>query len=131
MKLLYVVDTWPHLTETFVLCEILAALERFDVRVLALEEGKGPVQPEAWRLTDRVRFLPDVVPRKPAEFAARRPLPFARASLAAARTREESGLSRLPALLGVAETLREWGCERIHAHFARWATAAAEVLSRR
>ena len=129
MKLLYVVDTWPHLTETFVLREILAASKRHDVRVLALEEGTGQVQPEAWALTDRVRFLPRVLARKPAEFATRHPIPFARASLAAARTREESGLERFSKLLSKAEILREWGVERIHAHFARWATAAAEVLS--
>jgi glycosyltransferase involved in cell wall biosynthesis len=57
------------------------------------------------------------------------PVRLSRALAAARRGRAEGALRRLPALLAEAARLRAWGVERVHAHFARWATAAAEVVA--
>jgi colanic acid/amylovoran biosynthesis glycosyltransferase len=129
MKIAYVVDSWPRLSETFVVREIAAAAARHEVRILALEPGDATAaDPEAAGLADRVRVLPA---RDGGLLAAAlaHPVRFARALAAARRGRAEGTMRRLEALLVEAAALRAWGVDRVHAHFARWATAAAEVLA--
>lgn len=133
MRIAYVVDTWPRLTETFVAREIAAAASRHDVRVLALERSGEPDRSDLARaLASRVEFLPDAAAASFAGAilsAGAHPTREGAALVAALRGRGESGLRRFPALLAVAAGWRAWGVERIHAHFARWATTAAEVLA--
>lgn len=132
MRIAYVVDAWPRLSETFVVREIAAVAAAHDVRVLALTRGDATAaDPAAAALGPRVAFLDDVAAGPASALLAglRAPVRTGRATAAARRARAESGLRRLPALLAVAQAWRAWGVERVHAHFARWATAAAEVLA--
>lgn len=133
MKIAFVLDSWPRLSETFVVREIAAVAERHKVRIVALEDsGEAAADPETEALA-KGRLA--VVSALPASFGAfllsgaGHPIRAARAFAAARRARAESGMARLPALASEAAILHEWGVERIHAHFARWATSAAEVLS--
>jgi len=131
LKIVFVVDGWPHLSETFVVREIASVARRHDVRILALQRGEdGPLDPEARALSDRVRFL-DEAPTTPLGLlrGSSSPLRWARALSAARGARAEGTLRRFAPLLAEARCLQAWGVDRIHAHFARWATAAAEVLS--
>lgn len=132
MRIGYVLDTWPRLTETFVVRELTAAAARHDVRVLALEASGETPTGAAAALAPLVTFLPQVAaPPSRARTLARalaRPATDGAAVRAALAARGESGWRRLPALLAVADAWRAWGVERVHAHFARWATAAADVL---
>jgi glycosyltransferase involved in cell wall biosynthesis len=132
VRIAYVVDAWPKLSETFVVREVTAAAERHEVSIVSLTRPEaGTPPPEAGALADRVVHL-DSVPsgrRHAAMRAARHPKRFRTALRAARAARPEGTMRRLPALLSVGERLRRDGVERIHAHFARWATAAAEVLS--
>lgn len=134
MRIAYVVDTWPRLTETFVARELAAVAARHDVRVLALaRSGEEATSDEARALLPRVAWLPDGADA-PGPFPALvrgvlHPARDGAAWLAGLRARRESGLRRVPALLAVADAWRAWGVERIHAHFARWAASAAEILA--
>jgi len=134
VRIAYVVDTWPRLTETFVAREIAAVASRHDVRVLALaRSGEEAASDEVRGLASRVMWLLEGDAAPKARFALARaiahPMRDGAGWVAAFRARGESGLRRAPALLAVAAAWRAWGVERIHAHFARWATSAAEVLS--
>jgi colanic acid/amylovoran biosynthesis glycosyltransferase len=132
VRLAYVLDGFPHPSETFVLREVVEAARRFEVTIVVLtREGEGVRSPEVDALAQRVVRLPDVSGGWGGALArgALHPVRFARALAAANRGREEGTLRRLPRLIAVGERLRREGVDRIHAHFARWATAAAEVLS--
>ncbi len=134
MRIAYVVDTWPRLTETFVAREIAAVSAHHDVRVLALaRSGEEATSDEVRGLASRVTWLPEGKDAPKALFALARALAHPTRDgagwVAAFRGRGESGLRRAPALLAVATAWRAWGVERIHAHFARWATSAAEILA--
>jgi len=132
VNLCYVLDSWPRLSETFVRRELAIAARLHDVRILALERSNETVDDDESRtLEARVTFLGVDFEgaRGAGSVSLLHPLRARRALLAARRARVEGTLRRLPALLGAADRLRRWRVDRIHAHFARWATAAAEVLS--
>lgn len=131
MKLCYVLDSWPRLSETFVRRELAIAARTHDVRVLALMRTHEVVgDAEARALEGRVTILGEGA-GGPGTFATAlaHPRRFARAAAAARAARVEGTQRRLAELLRAGEALRAWGVERIHAHFARWSTAAAEVLA--
>jgi glycosyltransferase involved in cell wall biosynthesis len=132
VKVAYVLDGFPHPSETFVLREVTEAARRHDVTVVVLTAaGAGGSSPAAAALAPRVVRLPDVPAgrARAVALATAHPVRIGRALAAARRARAEGTLRRLHRLLAVGERLRREGVERIHAHFARWATAAAEVLS--
>ena len=61
MRLAYVVDTWPKLSETFVVREIAEAAKRHDVTIVSLTRPEaGPPPPEAEALAGRVVHLDSV-----------------------------------------------------------------------
>ncbi len=129
MNLCYVLDSWPRLSETFIRREIAIAARDHDVRVVALERTTEAVDDaETSALEPLVTILGDG-PGRAAGSAIVHPLRFARAAAAARRARVEGTQRRFPALLRMADALRRRRVDRIHAHFARWSTAAAEVLS--
>ena len=132
MRIAYVLDGFPHPSETFVLREVAEAARRHDVTIVVLtDEGAGSPSPAAAALASRVVRLREVPAGRARAMGlgAAHPVRFARALAAARRARAEGTLRRLHRLVAVGERLRRDGVERIHAHFARWATAAAEVLS--
>jgi colanic acid/amylovoran biosynthesis glycosyltransferase len=129
MRLVFVLDHWPELSETFVVNE-LQALRRLghEVRVQAAQRAAQP-NPEAPRDIDvhllgdddRGRALRDL-----AWLARRRPLPCARDLIGRRRWRREEWVRPLRALAPAARRLLEGGDEHLHAHFA--AGAALDAL---
>lgn len=116
-RVLYVLKTFPKLSETFILGELVALRRRgVDVGVLALERGDDhPVHPEARRLLPRVRYVPAAVLRR----APRRP---------------PCGLDpRHAAAWSAGEWAAGWlardPVDHLHAHFAGPAAAAACAAS--
>jgi glycosyltransferase involved in cell wall biosynthesis len=132
MRLLFVLDQWPELSETFVVNE-LEALRRLghDVRVLAAREAPHP-NPEAPADVDVELFGRDsprsrwsdllwLVRQRPAACAAdlaRRP-----------RWRRAEWVRPLRALAGPARRIHARGDEHLHAHFAAGAALDALRLS--
>ncbi len=132
VKLVYVLDSWPRLSETFVRRELAIAARLHDVRILALTRTTERVDDaEARALEPLVTILGEGTRGAAGAVGAAlaHPFRFRRAAAAARTGRVEGTQRRLPDLARVAADLRRFGVERIHAHFARWATAAAEVLS--
>jgi colanic acid/amylovoran biosynthesis glycosyltransferase len=132
MKLLFVLDQWPELSETFVVNE-LEALRRLghDVRVLAARPAPHP-NPEApadvavellGRDSPRSQWrdLLWLLKHRPAACAAdlaRRP-----------RWRREEWVRPLRALAGPARRIEAAGIEHLHAHFGAGAALDALRLS--
>ena len=116
-SVVYVLKTFPKLSETFILGEIVALRRRgVDVRILALGRGSDhPVHPAARRLLSRVRYVPAAVLRRP----PRRPPPGLDPRHAGAWSAGEwaaAWLARDPV-------------DHLHAHFAGPAATAACAAS--
>ncbi len=129
MRLLFVLDHWPQLSETFVVNE-LQALRRLghEVRVQASEPASQP-NPEAPGDVDLHVLAQDTrraVARDLCWLMARRPLACARDALARRRWRREEWARPLRALAPAARRILEGGDEHLHAHFA--AGAALDAL---
>ena len=132
MNLCYVLDSWPRLSETFVRRELSIAAREHAVRIVALEQTAEVVDDaEAQALDPLVTVLGGERQRARGTLssALAHPIRFSRAAATAREARAEGTQRRLPDLLEAATALRRWRVDRIHAHFARWSTAAAEVLS--
>lgn len=113
-RVAYVLRTFPKLSETFILGEILA-LRRLgvDVRVFALERGREPrVHPAARRLLAGVTFVPARLDGRAGDARAAR------------RAHEAAG-----AWIGA--RLARLGVTHVHAHFAGPAAVAAAAAARR
>jgi len=125
MRVLFVLDQWPELSETFVVNE-LQALRRLghDVRVQAARKAPHP-NPEAPADVD-VRLLGDAHLRDLLWLAARRPRACAADLLRRRRWRREEWARPLRALAGPARRIIEESDEHLHAHFA--AGAALDAL---
>jgi len=125
MRVLFVLDQWPELSETFVVNE-LQALRRLghDVRVQAARKAPHP-NPEAPADVD-VRLLGDAHLRDLLWLAARRPRACAADLLRRRRWRREEWARPLRALAGPARRIIEGSDEHLHAHFA--AGAALDAL---
>ena len=142
MRLLFVLDQWPELSETFVVNE-LAALRRqgHAVRVLAARMAPHP-NPEAPDDVD-VALLGTGAGERPrtsgagaggawrdlAWLAARRPRACAADLLGRRRWRREEWARPLRALAGPARRILAGADEHLHAHFAGGAALDAMRLS--
>ena len=121
VKLLFILDHWPQLSETFVVNE-LQALRRLghEVRVQAARRAAQP-NPEAPADID-VHVLADDSRRRAARdllwLLGRRPLACARDVARRRRWRREEWVRPLRALAPAARAILERGDEHLHAHFA-------------
>ncbi len=132
MRLLFVLDQWPELSETFVVNE-LRALRRLghDVRVQAAQpaahpnpEAPGDIDVHILARDDRASALRDL-----AWLARRRPLACARDLARRRRWRREEWARPLRALAPGARRIVERGDEHLHAHFAAGAALDAMRLA--
>ena len=128
MRLLFVLDQWPELSETFVVNE-LEALRRqgHAVRVQAARIAPHP-NPEAPRDVD-VQLLGAGAWRDLAWLLRRRPRACAADLAARRRWRREEWARPLRALAGPARRIISGGDEHLHAHFAGGAALDALRLS--
>ncbi len=128
MRLLFVLDQWPELSETFVVNE-LEALRRqgHAVRVQAARIAPHP-NPEAPRDVD-IQLLGSGSWRDLAWLMARRPRACAADLAGRRRWRREEWARPLRALAGPARRIVEDGDEHLHAHFAGGAALDALRLS--
>jgi colanic acid/amylovoran biosynthesis glycosyltransferase len=132
MRLLFVLDHWPELSETFVVNE-LQALRRLghEVRVQATQaaahanpEAPGDLDVHILATDDRRRALRDLL-----WLAARRPLACGRDVVRRRRWRREEWVRPLRALAPAARRVIERGDEHLHAHFAGGAALDALRLA--
>ena len=128
MRLLFVLDQWPELSETFVVNE-LEALRRqgHEVRVQAVRTAPHP-NPEAPRDVD-VALLGRGSLRDLLWLLARHPRECAADLAARRRRRRDEWVRPLRALAGPARRIEEGGDEHLHAHFAAGAALDAMRLS--
>ena len=132
MRLLFVLDHWPELSETFVVNE-LQALRRLghEVRVQAAQRAARP-NPEAPADVD-IHVLGDDDRRRALRdllwLLRRRPLACARDAVGRRRWRREEWPRPLRALAPAARAIVERGDEHLHAHFAGGAALDAMRLA--
>ena len=132
MRLLFVLDQWPELSETFVVNE-LQALRRLghDVRVQAADAARNP-NPEAPSDVDVHLLAGDgrrAAVRDVLWLARRRPLACARDATRRGRWAREEWARPLRALAPAARRIIEHGDEHLHAHFAAGAALDAMRLA--
>lgn len=129
MRLVFVLDQWPQLSETFIVNE-LRALRRLghEVRVQAAVRAAEP-NPEA-PADVALHVLADDTPRRAAGdllwLLRRHPLACARDAVGRRRWRRAEWARPLRALAPAARAIIERGDEHLHAHFA--AGAALDAL---
>jgi len=132
MRLLFVLDQWPELSETFVVNE-LQALRRLghDVRVQAAQpaahanpEAPGDVDVHLLARDDRARCRRDLL-----WLLRRRPLACARDLAGRRRWRRAEWARPLRALAPAARRIVERDDEHLHAHFAAGAALDAMRLA--
>jgi colanic acid/amylovoran biosynthesis glycosyltransferase len=132
MRIVFVLDQWPELSETFVVNE-LQALRRLghDVRVLSARPAPNP-NPEAPGDVDVEPIGAGAAGglRDLAWLAAHRPAACAGDLAARRRWRREEWVRPLRVLAGPARRAIERGDEHLHAHFAAGAALDALRLSR-
>ncbi len=132
MRIAFVLDQWPELSQTFVVNE-LQALRRLghEVRVQAADRAAHP-NPEAPADVD-VLVLADVTPRRAADdllwLLRRRPLACARDAVRRRRWGRAEWARPLRSLAPAARALIERGDEHLHAHFASGAALDAMRLA--
>jgi colanic acid/amylovoran biosynthesis glycosyltransferase len=132
MRLLFVLDQWPELSETFVVNE-LAALRRLghDVGVQAFQpaahanpEAPGDIDVHLLARDGRERRRRDLL-----WLVAHRPLACARDLAGRRRWRREEWVKPLAMLAPAARRIVERGDEHLHAHFAAGAALDAMRLA--
>ena len=132
MRLVFVLDHWPELSETFVVNE-LQALRRLghDVRVQAARRAAHP-NPEA-PADVAVHVLGEDSPRRTAGdllwLLRRRPLACARDAVRRLRWGRAEWARPLRAVAPAARSILERGDEHLHAHFASGAALDAMRLA--
>lgn len=125
----YVVRSWPRLSQTFIVNEV-RALERRGVEldvVSMVHSGETVVQPQVAEVEAAVTYLDDPVPRSrlhrsllaaaPGRYLAALSLVLRRPGLAAGYG-DCSALECFDLAVGVANRVREIGARHVHAHFA-------------
>jgi colanic acid/amylovoran biosynthesis glycosyltransferase len=131
LRIVFVLDQWPELSETFVVNE-LQALRRIGHRVRVQAARRAPhANPEAPADVD-VDLLDDARPawRDLLWLAARRPLACIRDLAGRRRWRREEWVRPLRALAPAARRIVDRGDEHLHAHFAAGAALDAMRLAR-
>ena len=132
MRLLFVLDQWPELSETFVVNELQALRRRgHEVRVQAAQpaahpspEAPGDVDVHLLARDDRMTGLRDLL-----WLAGRRPLACARDLARRRRWCREEWVRPLRALAPAARRVVRHGDEHLHAHFAAGAALDAMRLA--
>ena len=141
MKLAYILGTFPSLTETFILRELVELRRRgFEVMIFSLRRparGRFPAEVEPW--WSPVCYRPSLVSPEvlaaQAYFLARHPVRLLRTIT---RTMVASGcdpigllkaLRNLPVAAFFARRATRLGAEHIHAHFAFMPTDVARMMS--
>lgn len=143
LRIAYLVKTFPRLSETFILNEILG-LERLgaDIRIFSLKRpDSGAVHPDVARVRASVTYVPSLAP----DFRLRDigTLLLCHVLLAFSSPRRyaaavsfhffKSGKSRLKDFLQagyLSRLLRNEGFESLHVHFANVPATVAEVVQR-
>ena len=121
-RVAYVVNSFPHLSETFVLNEILEVQRRgYHVEIFAMERTQESIaQPGARELALRATFLEELSPGSRLRFTARalsRPRLIVQ-ELAAARRRHPQQGWHARRSLWLAGALLDKRISHVHAHFA-------------
>lgn len=138
LRVAYVVKTYPRLSETFILNEILALEARgVEVTILALKRpADARFHEKLARVRGDVLYAPEVRSNALVEFlTARLSLlegreeAFSRLFWTALKSRNREALEALPAAVAFLGVLRERGIRHLHAHFATSATALARQLA--
>jgi colanic acid/amylovoran biosynthesis glycosyltransferase len=141
MRIAYVVAEFPSLSETFILREISALVERgVDVRIFALKPpASGTVHAEAAALADRVVYGPGTdFPGKLLRglvATIRSPRAFVRGTRSVRLPGQNSPAMWLRSAwtciraLSLATAARKAGIDRIHAHFAFHTTDVATLIA--
>lgn len=137
----YMMSRFPKLTETFILCEMLA-VERQGIQVALyplLRERATVMHPEAASWVARARFQPFLswaVVQAQARFLRRNPRAYLGTLWALTRDNWGSlnflvgGLAIFPKTVYFAEQMMAEGVEHVHAHFANHPAAAAFIVHR-
>ena len=126
LAILYVLDAFPVLSETFISNEI-RAMRRMGHRIVpfSLSHYNGPCQPEDEPMKAETLRLADVSTVRAAVFAAMHPRGMAAAMRFANRQKGLRPRSLLRAAARVALTARQQGCSHLHAHYAAATSATA------
>lgn len=116
-RVAYVLRSFPRLSETFILHELLALRARgVDVRIWAFEKIEDErMHPEAARLMSEVTFV-----------NATEPSSWSGPSIVPAKQRRWAAAGRR-----IGQELRAWGATHVHAHFAGPAATAAAFAAER
>jgi glycosyltransferase involved in cell wall biosynthesis len=128
----YVVSTWPRLSQTFVLREILAVERRgVPVRIFSTKDPDGePSHGDLAQVRAGVTYLSLRRRWKPAlranlRLVRDRPAPYARTLLAALRYRRWDVIRRFVQAAYLTDLLRRDPVDHLHAHFATAPTLVA------
>ncbi len=129
LAILYVLDAFPVLSETFITNEI-RAMRRMGHRIVpfSLSDYTGPCQPEDEPMKAEALHLTDVSTLRAAAFAGMHPRGMAAAIQFANRQTGIRPRSLLRAAARVALAARQQGCSHLHAHYAH-ATAATAIAA--
>nr|WP_294527611.1 glycosyltransferase [uncultured Rhodopila sp.] len=129
LSILYVLDAFPVLSETFVTNEI-RAMRRMGHRIVpfSLSRYTGPCQPEDEAMKAETLHLADVSTLRAAAFAGMHPRGMAAALRFANRQKGLRPRSLLRAAARVALAARQQGCSHLHAHYAH-STAATAIAA--
>ena len=129
LAILYVLDAFPVLSETFISNEV-RAMRRMGHRIvpLSLSHYTGPCQPEDEAMKAETLRLADVSTVRAAAFAAMHPRGMAAAMRFANRQTGIRPRSLLRAAARVALAARQQRCTHLHAHYAH-ATAATAITA--
>lgn len=138
LRVAYVVKTYPRLSETFILNEILALEARgVEVTILALKRpADARFHGKLAEVRGDVLYAPEVRSNAMLEFlAARLPELEGRDEILsglfwmALRQQDREALETLPAAVAFLRVLRQRGIQHLHAHFATSATSLARQLA--
>ena len=130
-KVAFILPTFPNLTGTFYMNEIVQVRRYMPVGILALAHGED-ASDVSDALAGNVSYLDDgarSILRDHVAAVVRRPVGYVKALLLAMRGRRFGMLKRFVLLPHWARYVRENGSTIIHAHFADHATEAAMMLS--
>lgn len=121
-RLIYLRDSFPHLSETFVVNEVVELERRgYEVRVIALQRAReAKQQPHAARLAERAIFLDELSPARRLGLslkALRHPRRVLK-QLWLARQRHSSQSWQARRSLPLAGLMLELAPDRVHCHFA-------------